>query len=125
MAITVREAGDVRVLELAGEFDLGGAGLGHALDLRGNRLEDLSSTLKGLLDQGFPRIVLDLSRVAFLDSAGLGELVACLKRARQAGGDVRLLCPSRRVRELFELTALNLIFQSFDDEGEALASFRA
>jgi len=124
MAITVREAEDIRILELAGEFALGSTGLGHALDLRGNRLQDLSATLHDLLKQGYPRIVLNLSQVPFLDSAGLGELIACLKRARQRGGDVRLLRPTLRVRDLLEMTALTRVFRIFDDEPEALASFR-
>jgi anti-sigma B factor antagonist len=124
MGITVREEANVRILELAGEFALGGGGLAHPLDLRGNRLQDLSATLHGLLEQGCQRIVLDLGKVPFLDSAGLGELVACQKRTRQKGGDVRLLRPTRRVRDLFELTELTRVFLIFEDEREALASFR-
>jgi anti-anti-sigma factor len=68
--------------------------------------------------------VLDLEKVRFMDSAGLGELVAWKKRTVQLGGDVRLLRPRHGVRELLELTTLTRIFQIFDDAAEAVASFR-
>ena len=122
MAVMVRSEGDVSIVELSGEFTLGRS-VARPLDLHGRRLEDLGQTLGGLLDRKRVRLVLDLEKVRFMDSAGLGELVAWKKRALELGGDVRLLHPRDRVRDLFELTALTRVFRIFEDEAEAVASF--
>ena len=124
MASTIRTEGNVSIVQLAGEFTLGKNALARPLDLHGHRLEDLGQTLAGLLDRGSSRIVLDLEKVRFMDSAGLGELVAWKKRAMDRGGDVRLLRPRDRVREVLELTALTRVFEIFETEAEAVAGFR-
>jgi anti-sigma B factor antagonist len=122
MSVDVRTAGDVTIVELSGEFTLG-KGVSRPLDLHGHRLEDLGQTLHDLLAHGRSRIVLDLYKVRFVDSAGLGELVGWKKRALERGGDVRLLRPRDRVRQLFVLTTLDRVFQLFEDESAAVASF--
>lgn len=122
MAISVRTWGEVSIIELKGEFTLD-SGLPRPLDLRGHRLSDLGETLRRLLDQGVRKILLDLAQVTFLDSAGLGELIACRKRTVQRGGDIRLLRPVGKVRELLEMLSLTRVFAIFEDEAEALASF--
>jgi len=124
MAITVRTEGNVSIVQLTGEFTLGHMGLARPLDLHGHRLEDLGETLGALLDRGACRVVLDLEKVRFIDSAGLGDLVGWKKRALQLGGDIRLLRARDRIRDILELTALARLFQVFDDEAEAVASFR-
>jgi anti-sigma B factor antagonist len=124
MSAVVRMNGDVSIVELSGEFTLGGGNVARPLDLHGHRLQDLGQTLGGLLYRGSTRLVLDLDKVRFMDSAGLGELVAWKKRALQVGGDVRLLRPRDRVRDLFELMALTRVFQIFENEADAVASFR-
>lgn len=125
MSAVIRHDGDVAIVELSGEFTLGRGNLTRPLDLHGQRLEDLGETLRSLLDRGSLRIVLDLDKVRFIDSAGLGELVAWKKRAAELGGDVRLLRPQPRVRDVFEATALTLVFRIFDSEAEAVTSFRS
>jgi anti-sigma B factor antagonist len=124
MAAIVRSEGQVSIVELSGEFTLGRGTLSRPLDLHGHRLEDLGATLHALLDRKSVQIVLDLDKVRFMDSAGLGELVAWKKRAAQLGGDVRLLRPQPLVRDVFELTALTRVFQIFESEAEAVASFQ-
>jgi anti-anti-sigma factor len=124
MGVVVREDGKVAIVELSGEFTLGRGGFARPLDLHGHRLEDLGEILRGLLDKGNTRIVLSLEQVRFMDSAGLGELIAWKKRTLQLGGDVRLVRPRDKVRELLELTTLTRVFQIFEDESEAVASFR-
>jgi anti-sigma B factor antagonist len=123
MSISVRSRDDVSIIELTGEFTIGNAGLAQPLDLRGRRLSDLGLTLNRLLEQGGRKIVLDLGGVSFLDSAGLGELIACKKRTTESGGDIRLLRPNGKVRDMLEMLSLSRIFKIFDDESEALASF--
>jgi anti-sigma B factor antagonist len=84
----------------------------------------MSWTIRDLLAQGCVRIVLDLKKVSFLDSAGLGELAANIKRARERGGDIRLLRAPRRIRDLFDLVGLARVIRMFDDEQAAVRSFK-
>jgi len=123
IGITVRTQGNVHVVVLPAEVAVGSGRFAHPLDLRGQRLADLSETLRGLVEQGCFRIVLDLGQVRFLDSAGIGELVAWNKRLREKGGDIRLLRPTERVRNVLELTSLTRVFRIFADEPAALASY--
>src|SRR5262245_25602101 len=81
MSMTVRSNGNVRILELSGEFTLADGALAKPLDLRGRRLDDLTMTLQTLVAQSPRVILLDLHGVTFLDSAALGELIAWKKRA--------------------------------------------
>ncbi len=124
MAVVIRSEGDVSVVELSGEFSLGKGGVAHALDLQGRRISEMRQTLRALLDRSRTRIVLDLDKVRLLDSAGLGEPVAWKKRAVELGGDIRVLHLHSTVLELFEMTALTRVFQIFDEESDAVASFR-
>ncbi len=123
MALSVRSKGDVRIIELEGEFTLGRGGLGHPLDLQGHAMPDLGGTLRSLLSQGCRRIVLDLGKVTFLDSEGLSQLIVCRKRTLDEGGDIVLLRPTGRVRGLLDTLGLTRVFRVLDDESEALASF--
>jgi anti-sigma B factor antagonist len=122
MGISVHGDGDVRVVRMSGEYTIGGGGLMRTLDLRGQHLSDLSDTLRTLLDRGCRRIVLDLERVTFFDSAGLGELIAWRKRTVERGGDIVLLRPTGKVRDLLVMLRLDRMFRIFDQEPEALAA---
>ena len=106
-----RTEGTVEVLELSGKITIGE---GEA---------ELRRDVQDLLDGGHHRILLSLERVGFMDSAGLGELVACYKRANENGGTIKILKPSGKVADLLSLTKINEIFEIFEDEGEAIASF--
>jgi anti-anti-sigma factor len=123
MGISVAVEGDVRVVRMSGEFTIGGGGLMHSLDLRGQHLSNLSDTLRTILERGGRRIVLDLEKVTFLDSAGLGELIAWRKRTVEQGGDIVLLRPVGKVRELLVMLHLDRMFRIFDGESEAKAAF--
>ena len=113
MPISVRAQGDVRIIELSGAFT------------PGHRSSDLGQTLGRLLDEGARQIVVDLGAVNLLDSAGLGELIACRKRTLARGGDIRVIRPSAMTRDPLELLSVNRILQVFDDEAAALKSFEA
>lgn len=71
----------------------------------------LREALSGLVDAGCPRIALDLSQTSFLDSSGLGAIIAGLKTARQAGGDLRIVAPTPEVMAVFELTNMHRLMQ--------------
>jgi anti-sigma B factor antagonist len=75
----------------------------------------LRETLTGLVEQGTSRIVVDLAETTFLDSSALGALVAGLKTARQAGGDLRIARPTESVLTVFKLTNMDKVLRPRDD----------
>ena len=75
----------------------------------------LRETLTGLVGAGTTRIVVDLDGTTFIDSSALGALVAGLKTARQAGGDLRIARPSESVMTVFKLTNLDKVLRPRDD----------
>lgn len=75
----------------------------------------LRETLAGLVEGGTARIVVDLAETTFLDSSALGALVAGLKTARQAGGDLRIARPTESVMTVFRLTNLDKVLRARDD----------
>ena len=124
MSLKTRSVGDVRIIQMDGDFTVGPGPMARALDLQGHRLEDLGTYLTDLLDRGHLKIVLDLSQVSFIDSAGLGELVACKKRTAERGGDIKLLRPAGQVHRLLVMTLLTRLFEVYQDEGTAVESFQ-
>jgi len=94
---TTDAAEQSRVLHPAAQLDAA-----EALHLRQQILD--------ALEDGSPRLVLDMADVDFIDSTGLGVLVGGLKRARAAGGDLQLSAPSRTVVKVLRITGLNKIF---------------
>lgn len=111
MHVEVRRAGDVVIVDLKGKLT---AGLGDQI---------LRDTLDELLAESWRKILLNLSEVSFLDSAGLGELVAGLKTARNLGAELKVLKASERVRTTLSLARLLPLFEVYDDEAEALRRF--
>ncbi len=81
----------------------------------------LKQDLVALAEQGTKHIVIDLSKVEYLDSTGLGVLIGGLKRLREAGGNMALVGPGMRIQRIFEITGLNKIFDIYATEAEALA----
>jgi anti-sigma B factor antagonist len=75
----------------------------------------LKELLSGLVNGGTTRIVVDLAETTFLDSSALGALIAGLKSARQAGGDLRIARPTPEVLMVFELTNMDKVLRPRDD----------
>jgi anti-sigma B factor antagonist len=111
MKATVRQIGSVSVVDISGKITIGEGDV-----LLRNRFQEL-------LDKGQKSILLNLEKVSYMDSAGIGELVACYKRAKERNGIVKLLNPSGKVYDLLQLTKLEEVFETFRDEREALVSF--
>ena len=111
LEITERAAGDVVVLELKGRMVLEGGELA------------LKAYVDRLVQQGRRKIVLDLRGVSYIDSAGLGMLVAKYASVRRNGGDVRLVHVTERSNRLLSITKLVTVFRMFESEAEAVASF--
>jgi len=113
MHVELRQAGDVVVVDLRGRLT---AGLGDQM---------LRDTLSQLLDDRHKKILLNLSEVSFIDSAGVGELVAGLRTARGLGASLRLLNANERVHSTLYISRLLPIFELYRSEKEALERFRA
>ena len=112
MNIDQRTVGNVMVLSIVGDITMNGTG--------GSPVAD---KVRSALQKGHDRFVLDVGHVRYVDSAGLGELVEALSAVRNRGGALKLLNVTRRLNDLLILTRLLTLFDCFDQEAEALASF--
>ena len=111
MKANARHHGKVTVVDLSGKITIGDG------DIK------LREAVNALLDEGRKAVILNLNGVSYMDSAGIGELVACYKRAREKGVNLKLLNPNGKVQDLLILTKLQEIFEIYRDEREALTSF--
>ena len=111
MHVDVRKRDDVVILDLVGKLT---AGLGDQI---------LRESIDELLGEGFRKILVNLSGVGFMDSAGVGELVSGLRTARRLGADLRLLNVSERVQSSLSMARLLPIFTIHQSEDAALQGF--
>jgi anti-sigma B factor antagonist len=114
MRIEERTVGDVVIVKARGDITLNA---GSDVLLR--------DKIRSLLQQGRTSIVLDLGDVSYVDSAGLGQLVQVFATTRKAGGSLKLLNITKRLVDLLVVTKLLTVFESYDTEADAIASFRA
>lgn len=112
MKMEQRTVDEVVVLSIVGDIAMNGAGASL-----------LADRVRSLLQDGHDRMVLDLGHVRYVDSAGLGELVHAFSAVRNRGGAIKLLNITRRLTDLLVVTRLLTMFDCFDGEAEALASF--
>lgn len=110
--ISERQAGDVTILDLNGSIRMGEG----AVSLR-NRI-------RGLFEQGKKKILLNLGAVKNVDSSGIGELIASYTTLSRDGGQLKLLKLTDKIKDLLVITKLLTVFDSYDDEAEALNSFK-
>jgi anti-sigma B factor antagonist len=80
----------------------------------------LRSVIEAAVDEGRPRVVIDLGGTTFVDSSGLGALVAGLKKARQSGGDLRIAGAGEQVRTVLGLTNLDRVLRPHERVEDAL-----
>jgi anti-sigma B factor antagonist len=85
--------------------------------------QELRQLLQGVLEQKDTKVLIDLSRVSRIDSAGLGMLINCYSHAVRNRGMLKLLKPSAPVQNLLRLTRIDSVIETFDDEAQAVASF--
>jgi anti-sigma B factor antagonist len=109
--VEAKDTSGVTVLTLSGRVTLG------------DESNQLRSKIKELLSQGKKRLVLDLGGVSYIDSAGLGTMVAAYTSARNEGGDIRLANVTKKFDELLNITKLVTIFSVSDSVADALKSF--
>jgi len=107
-----RQAGDVTILDLTGEVRIGEGSVA------------LRDSIRNLADQGKKKVLLNLAGVKYIDSSGIGELISNYTTISRQGGQLKLLKLTDRVQNLLVITKLLTVFDSYDDESEALKSFQ-
>jgi anti-sigma B factor antagonist len=111
MQINTRLSGSVAIVELSGELSL-------------YNVNELKETFQKLLDEERLQLVLNLENLSYMDSSGIGVLIAHLTRLKKEGGGLRLCHLHDNVRTLLKLTKLHNLFQIFETEEEARLSFQ-
>ena len=109
--IDERQVGAVTILDLTGRL---------TIDHDAQRLKD---KINSLILQGRTRVVLNMGEVSYIDSGGLGQLVASYTSLSKAAGSLKLLSVNKRNHDLLSITRLVTIFDTFDSEEEAVKSF--
>ncbi|GEP40536.1 putative anti-sigma factor antagonist [Nocardioides psychrotolerans] len=109
VVVVVEQHGNHQLALVSGEVDMAS-------------VSALRMQLRDLIVDGSSHVLVDLSAVSFMDSAGLAALVATRKHARVLQGSFGLIAPSKQVGRLLSLTAMDKVFPCFDSLGEALAA---
>jgi anti-sigma B factor antagonist len=109
--LTHRQVGDVTVIDAAGRITLGEGS------------STFRDSIKDLTAKGHKKVLLNLGDVSYIDSSGIGELVSGFTTVANAGGHLKLLNLTKRIQDLLQITKLYTVFEVFDDEAAALASF--
>lgn len=107
LEVTTRQVGDVTVVRVSGEVDVYTA-------------PGLDEVLSSEVESGHMRLILDLTRVDFLDSTGLGVLVKALKRTREGGGGLAVVAVHERITKVFRITGLDAVMPLASTVDEAL-----
>lgn len=111
MKIKEREQDGVAILELSGKI------------MGGPDSEKFSSTLKQLIHEEKTRVIVDLGKVTWVNSTGLGILISGYTTMKRSNGEMKLLNVSDRIESIFMVTKLASVFESYKDEDEAIQSF--
>jgi anti-sigma B factor antagonist len=113
MELNTRKVGDVVILDLSGKL------------VRGVGDELLRDTVDRQLAERTPKLLINLSDVSFLDSSGIGELVASKKVAAQLGTKLKLMQLRDRVQHTLKLSLILPLFETYETEEAALAAFES
>jgi anti-sigma B factor antagonist len=111
MKISSRLVDGVTVLDVEGKILLGEGDI------------QIKQTIDDLLAQGRKKYLLNLAKVPYIDSAGLGQIIRCFTAIRKSGGTLKLLSPNAKVVDLLTVTKLANVFDWYSDESGALHSF--
>ena len=109
--LSTRQVGDVSVIDVTGRITLGEGS------------SALRDSLRELVGHDQKKILLNLGDVSYIDSSGIGELVSGFTTVTNAGGQLKLLNLSKRVKDLLQITKLYTVFDVHDDEAAAVRSF--
>ena len=110
--LTSRQVGDVTVIDAAGRITLG------------EGASAFRDAIRSFATQGDKKLLLNLAEVSYIDSSGIGEMVSGFTTVTNGGGKLKLVGLSKRVKDLLQITKLYTVFEAYDDEAEAVRSFR-
>ena len=113
MQMTERQIGSITILDLAGTI---------TIDDDAGRLKD---KINSLIHQGQKKLLLNLEGVPYIDSAGLGEIVRTYTTVSRQGGSLKLVNLTKRITDLLAITKLLTVFETFDSEKDAVASYQS
>lgn len=108
-----REVSGIVIIDLSGQLTLGESSAA------------IRDEVRDQTNQGLRKILLNLANITYIDSAGLGELTAAYTSVKNRGGELKLLSLTKRVHDLMQITKLYTVFDVYDDEKKAIASFGA
>lgn len=111
MKINERQRDGVTILDISGKVTIGEGDIA------------LRQAVRHALDAGAKNLLVNLSDVTTIDSSGVGELVSSYTTVTNRGGKLKLLNPPQKVGDILQITQLITIFEVFDDEAAAIASF--
>lgn len=111
MNITQKNHNDILILCPEGKITLGDGD------------QDLSEAIRTELENGARKIVIDFSKVSYLDSSGIGELVGCYTSIKNRDGELRICGMNTKIFSLMKMTSLNSVFEVRDNVEDALANF--
>ncbi len=109
--VGVRQDGEVGVITIVGRLTLF------------DGVAVLREKVRDLVERGLPNVLVNLAEAPYIDSAGVGELLAAKKSLERRGGRLKLLKPDRAVRDVLRVSRIDRVLESFDDEAAALRSF--
>ena len=112
LEVKERQAGDVTILDMNGSVRMGEGSI------------SLRNAIRRLVDEGKKKILLNLARVNYIDSSGIGELIANYTTASREGGQLKLLNHTDKIQNLLVITKLLTVFDVYENEADALNSFK-
>lgn len=110
--ISERQVGDVTVLDMDGKITIGEGSVA------------LRTAIRRLLEENKKKILLNLAKVGYIDSSGIGELVSSYTAINNATGQLKLLNLTQKLQDLLTITKLLTVFDVYDSEEEAMTSFK-
>jgi anti-sigma B factor antagonist len=110
MGVKIEPKKDLMVCYIDGEIDI-------------NSSPAIKKSFDKLISQKAPKVIVNLSKVTYVDSSGLATMVEMLKNMRSYGGRMRLACMSPKIKSLFEITKLEKLFEILTDEEAAISNF--
>ena len=113
MNINQSPQGEVMILQLSGKI------------MGGPDYEKFHNEIKSLINDGYVDILLNMSRVTWINSTGLGILVSAFHTLKKNGGVMKICEVSARIDNILNVTQLKLVFDTYDSQAEALASFKS
>ena len=113
MQITERPVGGVTIVDVSGKITLGDGDI------------ERKDKLRSLVQQKRKQLLLNLANVSYVDSAGLGAIVHSYATVKNQGGSLKLLNVTKRLQDLLSITKLLAVFETFENEAEALRTFTA